>query len=85
MGDKAKLFIADGGQAVLLPEAYRFEGEEVWIREDPSTGDVILSRRPPDWSGLFELDTADVPEDFMGPIDRDRRPHDRDPFADEDA
>ena len=85
VGDKAKLLTTGRDQAVLLPEAYRFEGKEVWIREDPPTGDVIPSRRPPDWSGLFELDTTDVPEDFMGPIDRDRRPHDRDPFADEDA
>ena len=85
MGDKAKLFTTGRSQAVRLPKAYRFEGEEVWIRKDPSSGDVILSRRPPDWSELFELDASvDVPDDFMGPEDRDQRPHDRDPFADLD-
>ena len=82
MGDKAKLFITGRSQAVRLPKAYRFEGEEVWIRKDPSTGDVILSCRPPDWSGLFELyDTTDVPEDFMSEEDRAQGVHDRDPFA----
>jgi antitoxin VapB len=32
--------------AVRLPAEYRFEGTEVFIRRDPRTGDVILSRRP---------------------------------------
>ena len=75
-------FDIEGDQAVELPESCRFEGDEVWIRKDPATGDVILSSRPSDWSGLFELYASDdVPEDFMGEADRDRRPHDRDPFA----
>lgn len=25
------------------------------MRRDPATGDVILSRRPPEWEGFFEL------------------------------
>jgi len=33
MSDKAKLFTIGRTQAVRLPKAYRFEGEEVWIRQ----------------------------------------------------
>lgn len=42
----AKLFLNGRSQAVRLPAEYRFEGREVFIRQDPATGDVILSRRP---------------------------------------
>jgi antitoxin VapB len=53
-------------QAVRLPSEYRFEGSEVYVRRDPSTGDVILSRRPDSWSDFFELArTVDVPESFL--------------------
>jgi antitoxin VapB len=30
---------------VRLPAEFRFEGDEVYIRRDPQTGDVILSAR----------------------------------------
>jgi len=40
----AKLFRNGRSQAVRLPSEYRFEGREVYIRRDPATGDVILSR-----------------------------------------
>jgi antitoxin VapB len=61
---------------------FRFEGSEVFVRRDPKTGDVILSRRPDSWDGLFDLyGKEDVPADFMGPDDRPQSPHDRDPFA----
>lgn len=39
----AKLFKNGRSQAVRLPAEFRFEGEEVRIRRDPETGDVILS------------------------------------------
>lgn len=39
----AKLFKNGRSQAVRLPAEFRFEGEEVQIRRDPDTGDVILS------------------------------------------
>ena len=41
----AKLFKNGRSQAVRLPAEYRFEGDEVLIRRDPETGDVILSPR----------------------------------------
>jgi antitoxin VapB len=61
---------------------FRFEGSEVFIRRDPETGDVVLSRRPDSWDGLFELyGKGDVPDDFMGPVDRKQPPQDRDPLG----
>lgn len=73
MSRTAKLFRNGRSQAVRLPAEYRFEGSEVYIRRDPESGDVILSRRPRSWRELFDLlDRADVPEDFMA--SRDDRP-----------
>jgi len=62
----AKLFRNGRSQAVRLPVNFRFEGSEVYVRRDPATGDVILSRRPESWNDFFDLTTTlDVPEDFM--------------------
>jgi antitoxin VapB len=69
----AKLFYNGRSQAVRLPAEYRFQGSEVYVRRDQTTGDVILSRRPDSWQDVFELmKTIDVPEDFMA--DRDDVP-----------
>jgi len=40
-----KLFWNGRGQAVRLPAEFRFEGEEVEIRRDSETGDVVLSQK----------------------------------------
>jgi len=62
----AKLFRNGRSQAVRLPVDCRFEGSEVYIRRDPVSGDVILSRRPESWRDFFELmKTIDVPKDFL--------------------
>ena len=53
MSQVAKLFTNGRSQAVRLPAAFRFDGQEVSIRQDPETGDVILSRKPPDWGDFF--------------------------------
>ena len=77
----AKLFTTGRSQAVRLPAEFRFEGSEVFVRRDPKTGDVILSRKPASWNGLFALyDRDDVPADFMGAGDRCNTRQDRDPF-----
>jgi antitoxin VapB len=66
MAKTAKLFRNGRSQAVRLPSEYRFEGSEVYVRRDPDTGDVILSRRPESWEDLFALMRAvEVPEDFL--------------------
>jgi antitoxin VapB len=80
MPDIAKLFRNGRSQAVRLPAEYRFEGSEVFVRRDPVTGDVILSRRPESWSDFFELiKTVDVPEDFLSNR-KDAPPQKRDLF-----
>ena len=62
----AKLFRNGRSLAVRLPAEFRFEGKEVFIRQDSKTGDVILSRRPGSWADFFALvDSTDVPEEFM--------------------
>lgn len=82
MNKTAKLFTTGRSQAVRLPMEFRFEGKEVFVRRDPETGDVILSPKPESWDGLFALyDRDKVPEDFMGPEDREQTNQDRDPFA----
>ena len=77
----AKIFMTGRSQAVRLPADFRFEGNEVFVRRDPRTGDVILSRKPDSWDGLLELHGNDRgPEDFMGPADRSQPAQQRDPF-----
>ncbi len=62
----AKLFRNGRSQAVRLPAEYRFEESEVYIRRDPASGDVILSRRPESWQDFFALmKTLDIPDDFL--------------------
>ncbi len=73
MAQTAKLFRNGRSQAVRLPAEYRFEGSEVYVRRDPRTGDVILSRRPESWQEFFELlKKIDIPGDFLS--DRDQTP-----------
>ena len=81
----AKLFKNGRSQAVRLPAEFRFEGSEVEIRRDETTGGVLLLPKPQrtgNWEKFFEarakLRPEDVPEGFPW---RDLRPHDRDPFA----
>ena len=54
----AKLFVNGGSQAVRLPAEFRFEHcNEVYIRRDAVTGDVILSAKPAShsWADFFAL------------------------------
>lgn len=81
MGHTAKLFTNGRSQAVRLPASYRFEGKEVFIRRDPVTGDVILSRKPANWDDFFvALKDTNVPDDFLNQEERNQKVHDRDPF-----
>lgn len=62
----AKVFNVCSDQAVRLPLGFEFDAQEVFIRKDAATGDVILSRRPSDWLGFLEaVKNLDVPEDFL--------------------
>lgn len=82
MGQKARLFQNGRSQAVRLPVAYRFDDcDEVFIRRDPETGDLILSRRPDNWdSFLTARQATEVPADFLSPQDRRQTAQEKDPF-----
>lgn len=71
MRAKAKVFVTGRSQAVRLPAAFRFDTDEVFVRRDPGTGDVILSRKPADWGAVYAaLDRAGVPSDFLSERDQ---------------
>ena len=81
MGQTAKLFKNGKSQAVRLPLAYRFEGNEVCIRRDEQSGDVILSRKPESLAQFFAFARslrADVPSDFLSLEERKTPAHDHD-------
>ncbi|WP_297472328.1 AbrB/MazE/SpoVT family DNA-binding domain-containing protein [Ferrovum sp.] len=81
MSQVAKLFMNGRSQAVRLPVSFRFDVDEVFIRRDPETGDVILSRKPESLDSFFAaLDGVDVPADFLSSTDRNQGEQDRDPF-----
>ena len=62
----AKLFKNGRSQAVRLPAEFRFNEKEVYVRRDSDTGDIILSRKPSNWSDYFDLlETLDIPADYM--------------------
>ena len=65
----APLFNNGGSQAVPLPADFRFEGDEVLVRRDERTGDVIISKKTgwSSWEQYFVLrdGSPPVPEEFM--------------------
>jgi antitoxin VapB len=74
----AKVFITGRSQAVRLPLDFRFDVPEVFIRRDPITGDVVLSRKPTDWQGLLDVVEQNKDEDLL--IERRPTQARRDPF-----
>jgi antitoxin VapB len=63
---KAKLFRTGGSQAVRLPAEFRFEGDEVDIRRDAATGDVVLSKPIASWDEYFAwVRTLKLPQDLL--------------------
>ncbi|HWJ20686.1 MAG TPA: type II toxin-antitoxin system VapB family antitoxin [Geobacterales bacterium] len=71
---KAKVFYSGRSQAVRIPAEFRFTTDEVYVRRDPQSGDLILSESPvKTWAEVFKaLDDAKFPDDFLE--DRDQRP-----------
>ena len=75
----AKLFKNGRSQAVRLPAEFRFEGDEVLIRRDPVTGDIILSPRNKkfeDWIKLRDRLLPRIPQEDLAALDnlRDTNP-----------
>ena len=62
MAETAKVFKTGRSQAVRLPKAFRFKGNEVFIRKEGNR--VILSEKPESWEDFF-ASPARVTEDFM--------------------
>ncbi len=80
MKHTAKLFMNGRSQAVRLPVNYRFDCDEVYIRRDPETGDVIISKKPGSWDDFFKMmQEIEIPEDFMAERDNET-PQERDLF-----
>jgi antitoxin VapB len=66
----AKLFKNGRSQAVRLPKEFRFEGNEVAIRRDPATGEVVIApiaTEPAvsfdEWFALYDAIPDDAPEE----------------------
>ncbi len=78
MPSVAKVFTTGRSQAVRLPLEFRFDVAEVYIRHDPATGDVVLSRKPNDWQGLLDAVALNASEDLL--IERRQTSARRDPF-----
>jgi antitoxin VapB len=78
MQQTAKIFATGRSQAVRLPLEFRFDVAEVYIRHDPLTGDVVLSRKPGNWQGL--LDAVAQNQDEALPLRPAHSQTRRDPF-----
>ena len=53
-------------QHVTIPAEYRFSSEEVFVRRDPASGDLILTQSPGGWNEFFAaLDADPFPDDFL--------------------
>jgi antitoxin VapB len=78
MHQTAKIFATGRSQAVRLPLEFRFDVAEVFIRRDPVTGDVVLSRKPTDWHGLLDAVALNKDEDLV--LERRQGRARRDPF-----
>lgn len=71
MAKTAKLFMNGRSQAVRLPREFRFPGKEVAIRQNPETGEVVLSpypsSEPPlsfdEWFALYDAIPDDASEE----------------------
>ncbi|WP_419659078.1 VapB3: virulence-associated protein B [Desulfosarcina variabilis str. Montpellier] len=75
MRHTAKLFMNGRSQAVSLPAAFRFDCREVFIRKDPVSGNIVLSRKPGSWDDFFKLADANaVTQDFMADRDNELPP-----------
>ena len=68
---RAKLFKNGRSQAVRLPKEFRFEGNEVAIRRNESTGEVVMTpvpAEPPsisfdEWFALYDAIPDDASEE----------------------
>lgn len=63
---KTRVFMSGRSQHVTIPAEYRFTSDEVYLRRDPQSGDLILSQAPGSWNEIYAaLDRAGFPDDFL--------------------
>ena len=63
---KARVFMSGRSQHVTIPAEYRFSVEEVFVRRDAASGDLILSQSPGGWQEFFAaVDANPFPGDFL--------------------
>jgi len=63
---KTKVFMSGRSQAVRIPVDFRLKTDEVYIRRDEQSGDLILSQAPGDWETIYSVvDAAGFPDDFL--------------------
>jgi antitoxin VapB len=67
--ETAKLFQNGRSQAVRLPKAFRFEGDEVYIKR-VGNGVLLVPKENKPWSALFES-----LEEFEGELERNQPEH----------
>ena len=66
IAQKARVFMTGRSQAVRIPAEFRFNTEEVYVRRDQQTGDLILSQSPASWEEIYAaLDEVAFPDEFM--------------------
>ena len=72
--DTAKIFWSGRSQAVRLPKAFRFQGDEVRIRRHGSA--VILEPAAEDWSWLDAI-AGELDDDFVRAVNEKSEPQKR--------
>jgi antitoxin VapB len=80
----AKIRSTEHRQTVQLPPGFELAADEVWVRKDEATGEIILTPKAPspDSDGLQSLftllDEAPLPADFLSersnPVEVPRNP-----------
>lgn len=50
---KARVFMSGRSQHVTIPAEFRFTTEEVFVRRNEATGDLVLSPAPRNWEEIF--------------------------------
>ncbi len=50
---RARIFMSGRSQHVTIPAEFRFTTDEVYVRRNEATGDLILSPARADWASIF--------------------------------
>ena len=73
-GVRARVFVSGRSQHVTIPRQFRFNRPVVYVSRDAETGGLLIVERPSVEEVFAALDAAQLPVDFLGEADRNRRP-----------